>query len=80
MRSTKPAQISYVQKCTTNIRVNQMQKYHAFFKYFIFMDMNNQMITNHLCISVNDNTVVLISPATDTQLSIGVLVKNQNTK
>ena len=56
MSSTKPALISYVQKSTTNNCVNKILKNRTLFKYFIFMDMNNQIITNHQRISVNENT------------------------
>ena len=43
-------------KCTTNTRINKMQKYRAFFKSFICMDMNNQIIANHPRLSVNEKT------------------------
>ena len=56
MNSTKPAQIAYVRKFTTNTHVNQMQKDRALFKYFVCTDMNNQMIAHHPHIYVNDNT------------------------
>ena len=56
MHSTKPAQISYVRKCTMNTRVNKMKKYCALLKYFICTDINNQIISNHPGISVNDNS------------------------
>ena len=40
----------------TNTRINQMQKDPALFRYFIFTDMNNRMVTNYQRISVNYNT------------------------
>ena len=57
LRSKKPASISYVQKCTTNTYVKQMQKYRVFFIYFNCTHVNNQMVANNPHLSVNDNTL-----------------------
>ena len=54
MCSTKPVQISYVQKCTTDTRVNQIKNTAHCSNIFFCTDINNQMIPNHPPLSLND--------------------------
>ena len=72
MRSRKPAQISYVQNCITNNRLFKRKKDRTFLKYIICMYMNNPILENNPCLSVNDN----ISYRTSFLMSLSYVYSN----